>query len=171
MMNFNYNPYYPSQYNSQMQRMPQLDQQYSQFSQPNPVSYPQNPQPYPQPNIVGLQGKSVESIDVVKAMDIPLDGSITYFPLTDGSAIITKQLQQDGTSKTIIYKPFVEPTTPVESIKYVTEQQVKELIEVGSEGIQELQDDIQDLKRELRNVNDEIKDLRKLKDIKRKSDE
>ena len=40
-------------------------------------------------NNVSLQGKSVESIDVVKAMDIPLDGSISYFPLTDGSAILS----------------------------------------------------------------------------------
>ena len=46
-----------------------------------------------------LNGKSVDSLDVVKAMDIPLDGSISYFPLTDGSAIVSKQLQNDGTSK------------------------------------------------------------------------
>ena len=56
----------------------------------------------------GLLGKAVESVDVVKAMDIPLDGSISYFPLTDGSAIVSKQLQTDGTSKVIIYKPTEE---------------------------------------------------------------
>ena len=52
-----------------------------------------------------MQGKSVESLEVAKAIDIPIDGSISYFPLTDGSAIITKQLQMDGKSKTVIYKP------------------------------------------------------------------
>ena len=36
-----------------------------------------------------LLGKSVDSIDVVKAMDIPL-GNTGYFPLVDGSGIITK---------------------------------------------------------------------------------
>ena len=41
-------------------------------------------------------------------MDIPLDGTISFFPLTDGSAIVTKQIQMDGTSKTIIYKPSDE---------------------------------------------------------------
>ena len=32
-----------------------------------------------------LQGKSVESIDVVKALDILLDGSISYFPNADNT--------------------------------------------------------------------------------------
>ena len=59
-------------------------------------------------NQLGLLGKMVESIDVVKAMDIQLDGSISYFPLTDGSAIVSKQLQADGTSKTVVYKPVIE---------------------------------------------------------------
>lgn len=168
---FTYNPqYYPQQYMPQTQRYQNLEQQYSQFSQQPQPNFSQNPQPYPQQTL-GLQGKSVESLDVVKAMDIPLDGSISYFPLTDGSAIITKQLQQDGTSKTIIYKPFTEPNNPIEPIKYVTQEEVREMIENGSESLLDLQDDIEDMRRELRNVNEEIKELRKLKDTKRKSDE
>ena len=35
-----------------------------------------------------LQGRSVDSIDVVKAVEVPLDGSISYYPLTDGTAIL-----------------------------------------------------------------------------------
>lgn len=168
---FAYNPqYYPQQYMPQTQRYQNLEQQYSQFSQQPQPNFSQNPQPYPQ-QALGLQGKSVESLDVVKAMDIPLDGSISYFPLTDGSAIITKQLQQDGTSKTIIYKPFTEPSNPIEPIKYVTQEEVKEMIENNSESFLDLQDDIEDMRRELRNVNEELKELRKQKDAKRKSDE
>ena len=166
---YNYGQYYP-QYIPQMQRLQNLEQQYPQFAQQNQQSYPQNPQSYPQPTL-GLQGKSVESLDVVKAMDIPLDGSISYFPLTDGSAIITKQLQQDGTSKTIIYKPFTEPTTPVEPIKYVSEEEVRAMIENGSETILELQDDIKELKRQNRDILEDMKELRKTKETKRKSDE
>lgn len=89
------NPYYSPYGQPQNQRVPQMEQQ---FSQPQ--------QFFKQVN--GLQGKSVDSVEVVKAMDIPLDGSISYFPLTDGSAIISKQLQMDGTSKTIIYQPVKE---------------------------------------------------------------
>lgn len=89
------NPYYSPYGQPQNQRVPQMEQQ---FSQPQ--------QFFKQVN--SLQGKSVDSVEVVKAMDIPLDGSISYFPLTDGSAIISKQLQMDGTSKTIIYQPVKE---------------------------------------------------------------
>lgn len=65
-----------------------------------------------------LNGKQVDSLEVVKAMDIPLDGSISYFPLADGTAIVTKQLGTDGTSRTVIYKPVVEEEK--EQPKYVT---------------------------------------------------
>lgn len=68
-----------------------------------PQYQPQQYQPTP-----GLQGRIVDNVDVVKATEISLDGSISYFPIADGSAIITKQLQNDGTSKMIVYKPVVE---------------------------------------------------------------
>ena len=70
------------------------------------------------PSIGGLMGKVVDSADVVKVTDIPLDGSTSYFPLVDGSAILTKKLQADGTSKIVVYKPVVEE--PKETPKYVT---------------------------------------------------
>ena len=101
---FNYNPYYQPQMN---RYQPVEYQQY----QP---SYPQNPQTYPQASL-GLQGKLVDSIEVVKAIDIPLDGSTSYFALADGSAIVTKQLQKDGTSKTIIYKPSITSEDALQS--------------------------------------------------------
>ena len=166
---YNYGQYYP-QYIPQMQRLQNLEQQYPQFAQQTQQSYPQNPQSYPQPTL-GLQGKLVDSIEVVKAIDIPLDGSTSYFALTDGSAIVTKQLQSDGTSKTIIYKPFTEPTAPIETIKYVSEEEVKVMIENSSETILELQDDIKELKRQNRDILEDIKELRKTKETKRKSDE
>ena len=99
MYMFNYNPYYQPQMN---RYQPMEYQQY----QP---SYPQNTQTYPQASL-GLQGKLVDSIEVVKAMDIPLDNSISYFPLIDNSAIITKQISRDGASKMVIFKPDMSVT-------------------------------------------------------------
>ena len=101
---FTYNPYYQPQ----MNRYQPMD--YQQY-QP---SYPQNPQTYPQASL-GLQGKLVDSIEVVRAIDIPLDGSTSFFPLADGTAIVTKQLQKDGTSRTIIYKPTVTGENALQS--------------------------------------------------------
>ena len=69
-----YQPFIPQQ------RQPQ--ESYPQSYQQGVQNFQHNPQNYQQ----GLQGKSVESVEVVKAMDIPLDGSISYFPLTDGTA-------------------------------------------------------------------------------------
>ena len=98
----------------------------------------------------GLLGKSVDNIEVVKAIDIPLDGSISYFPIADGSAIVTKQLQQDGTSRIIVYKPMQNKDTP----KYVTiEDLEKKLENLDFE-------EVEDLKTELENIKKEMKELK-----------
>lgn len=114
-------------------------------------------QPTYKPQTTVLQGKVVDSLDVVKAADIPYDGSVSYFPLTDNSAIITKQLQQDGTSKVIIYKPIsneLEENKP----KYVTESDLeKQLKDVNSKDIKDIKEDIKTLKRKLEDITDDIK--------------
>lgn len=51
-----------------------------------------------------LQGKMVDSIDVVKAYDVPLTGEPVFFPKIDLSEIYTKQIQPNGTSKTNVYR-------------------------------------------------------------------
>ena len=137
--------------------------QFTPFNNPYYGQQPINrPQPVemsiPQQNIPtmalnrqnGLLGKSVDSIDVVKAIDIPLDGSISYFPIADGSAIVTKQLQQDGTSRIIVYKPMQNKDMP----KYVTVEELnKQLKDIDL-------DEVNDLKEELENIKREMKELK-----------
>ncbi len=103
-------------------------------------------------NKTTLLGKSVDSIDVVKAMDIPLDGSISYFPLTNGSAIVTKQLLNDGTSKTTIYKPVEEKDVP--KVQYATIEDVQKSIkEIDfTDTIDDLKDEIKDLKNKIKKM-------------------
>lgn len=167
-----FNPYMPQfgGYVPQYQRMQPQEQQFQQFNQPAQQTYPQNPQTYPQASL-GLQGKLVDSIEVVKAIDIPLDGSTSFFPLADGSAIVTKQLQSDGTSKTIIYKPSTEPEKAVEQPQYITEDKVMELIKKEPESTKELKEEIKNLKRQLRDMGEDLRELREMKETKRKSDE
>ena len=98
---------------------------------------------------MNLLGKSVDSIDVVKAMDIPLDGSVSYFPLTDGSAIVTKKLQADGTSKTVIYKPVEE-----------SKGDTKFLVMEDLENIINDINDMKDLKEQFSSVKKDIKELK-----------
>lgn len=119
------------------------------------ISQPRIEQPqYTQP--AGLQGKSVDSIDVVKAMDIPLDGSISYFPIADGTAIVTKQLQRDGTSKTIVYKPL--ENEEIKTPKFITSDELDEAI--GKVNNTEWKDEIKALKKQIRDLTDEIKELK-----------
>lgn len=155
-----YNPYYNYNYNTQSQMQQTLKQ---------------TPQIYKSQNMITLQGKVVDSLDVVKATDIPYDGSVSYFPLTDGSAIITKQLQQDGTSKVMIYKPMLENEdsnkpkymTEIEfkeqlknmDGKYITEEDLKEQIKnLNNKELKDLKEDVKVLKRKLEDILDDIKD-------------
>lgn len=130
----------------------------------NPYYNPQQTQIPMKSNNYNLQGKSIDNLEVVKAMDIPLDGSISYFPLTDGSAIVTKQLQQDGTSKIVIYKPIenAEETSTkyatledienkMNSIKYITPEELDDKIKsIKLPDTKGIQDDIKTIKKQIR---------------------
>lgn len=140
-----YNPYINRFYGQQQANMPQ------------PMDLPMQQQNTPQmalnrQNI--LYGKQVDSLEVVKAIDIPLDGSISYFPLANGSAIVTKQLQQDGTSKITIY----EPKTQKEDMKFATIEDIdKRLEKIDFSEIDDLKDDLEDLKKELKDIKNKLK--------------
>lgn len=89
----------PIQSNPYMQRMEQL-QQFQQSLQP-PIQQPiQNQFP--------ALGKIVESIDIVKATDIPMDGNMYYFPTADGSTIFGKRWLANGQTQILAFKPILE---------------------------------------------------------------
>ena len=140
-----YNPYLNQYYGSQPMNRPQ------------PMEMPIQQQNTPQmalnrQNI--LYGKQVDSLEVVKAIDIPLDGSISYFPLANGSAIVTKQLQQDGTSKITIY----EPKTQKEDTKFATIEDIDKRFEkLDFSEIDDLKEEINDLKKELKELKNKLK--------------
>lgn len=122
-----YNNYYQPKYNNQQQTAGY--QPYQSYQPYQPLYNQVIPsQPVQDNRANNLLGKSVDSIEVVKAMDIPLDGSISYFPLIDGSAIITKQVQNDGTSKIMIYKPTEEESNKFATIDFV-KKEINELKE------------------------------------------
>lgn len=53
---------------------------------------------------ITLQGQQVNALEQVRNFNIPFDGSITYFPNTNGEIIYTKQLNMDGTVGIKAYK-------------------------------------------------------------------
>ena len=123
---------------------------YNQNPYFNPYFTPQQPQTTMSAmKFNSLQGKSIDNLEVVKAMDIPLDGSISYFPLVDGSAIVTKQLQQDGTSKITIYKPI--EADEAATVKYATIEDIENHIKsIKMPDMKPLQDEIKTLKKQIR---------------------
>lgn len=139
--NYGYNPYGTYIPQRPMQPMEQSIQQ-------NATNYQQI-----QPRQT-LIGKTVDSIDVVKAADIPMDGTVSYFPIADGSAIATKQLQMDGTSKITIY----EPKTQKEDVKFATIDDVdKKLEKLDFSEIDDLKDELSALKKELKDIKNKLK--------------
>lgn len=84
--------YVPYGYNpAQMERINQL-QQFQQSLQPT--------------NQFATIGKIVESIDIVKTTDIPMDGNAYYFPKADGTEIYAKQWLANGQTRILTFKPI-----------------------------------------------------------------
>lgn len=121
-----------------------------------PIYQPMYQVPISQPTSSGLQGKIVDSIETAKNQDIQLDGSISYFALTDGTAIVSKQLQADGTSKTTIYRPINDEN--IELPKYATLDDIKK--EINNIDLS----DIDDLKEEIKELKKQIKEIKKKSD-------
>ena len=150
-----FNPYYG--YTPQYGKTPYYMQQpiTTPQYQTQASDYMQNIQPAYQKSII-LQGKSVDNIEVVKATDIPLDGSVSYFPLVDGSAIVTKQLQADGTSRMIVYKPAeTEPKATENKEIYVTEKQLEEKLSTFNN--EEIKQEIEKLKKQIKDLTNNSK--------------
>lgn len=84
------------QQNPYMQRMENL-QQFQQAIQ----------QPVASQQFVPM-GKIVESVDMVKATDIPMDGNMYYFPTADGSSIFGKRWLSNGQTQILAFKPIFE---------------------------------------------------------------
>lgn len=99
-MNYNIQPAYPQYgYNPYFQQ-PRMQQ--SQIEQMQPVNQFQQQMPR------GVNGRVVQSVEMITANDVPMDGSAAFFPMQDMSAIFAKSWNADGTIKTVIFKPINE---------------------------------------------------------------
>jgi len=150
---FSNQPYYQPYYQPNNQRFQPIDPQNSQLGN-NAINSIN--QVMPTNNTSMLFGKVVDSIEVAKSVDIPLNGSVSYFPLANGSAIITRQLKNDGTSKLSVYKLSDEK----EAIpKYVTEEELnKAMKRFDNNDVRDLKEEIKSLKKQVRDLTDDFND-------------
>lgn len=106
-------------------------------------------------------GKFVDSKDTAKTAEFPYDGSISFFPLTDNSTIITKQLQQDGTTRITVYEPVVDEKKEEKEIpQYVTIDEFNEKIK-GLENSNDFKDDLKKIKRQIEDMSEDISKIKK----------
>ncbi len=110
----NYPSYYPNNqmgiyqspiYNPQYQNYQSYQPQYQQNVLPTQMSG--IPQQQFQQIPAGINGKVVPSVENITANDVPMDGSVAFFPRQDMSEIYAKSWNSDGTIKTVVYKPFI----------------------------------------------------------------
>lgn len=135
MSNYNYG-YQQPQFNPYMQRMENL-QQFQQTLQPQLQN---NPNLTPGLNMLASIGKVVESMDIVKVTDIPMDGNIYYFPKADGTEIYSKQFMPNGQTRILTFKPILEDDTNI-----LSSEQEKSLYEALNSVLVGIQEDVRTL--------------------------
>lgn len=102
-----YQTYFPQMNNGYGQQMSMQNpyQQRMDFLQ----SYQQSLQPQVQANQqMNVIGKIVDSVEMVKSIDIPMDGNLYYFPKADGTEIFGKQWLPNGQTRILSFKPVLE---------------------------------------------------------------
>lgn len=101
------NPYqqmtYP-QFNSPYMERTNYMQQYQQNLQP----VQQQSVPVQSQQTTGIAGRTVQSVEQITANEVPMDGSLAFFPRQDMAEIYAKQWNADGTIKTVIYRPVMD---------------------------------------------------------------
>ena len=96
------NPYQMPQVNSYAPQYQQYQQAYNPMQNIQRFQQPQQPEQMQQ----GIFGKVVQSQDSIVANDVPMNGSVAFFPKSDLSEIYAKQWSADGTISTMVFKPI-----------------------------------------------------------------
>lgn len=130
MMN---NPYMQPQ-NPYMDRMNFLQNYQQNLQQPLvPTSMSgANQQAMPQ-QIVGINGRIVQAVENINANEVPMDGSVAFFPKQDLTEIYAKSWNADGTIRTLTFKPVLNDKTNI--LSGDTEKLEFDLSEKATEGI------------------------------------
>ena len=136
------NPYQvPMMNNSYMQpQNPYMDrmnflQNYQQSLQQPLVPAPMsgaNQQAMPQ-QIAGINGRIVQAVENINANEVPMDGSMAFFPKQDLTEIYAKSWNADGTIRTLTFKPILNDKTDI--LSGDTEKLEFDLSEKATEGI------------------------------------
>lgn len=105
---------------------------------PNYGAYQYNPmasyQRYQQPEPTqGISGRVVQAVETINPNEVPMDGSVAFFPKQDLTEIYAKSWNADGTIRTLTFKPVLNDKTDI--LSGDTEKLEFDLSEKATEGI------------------------------------
>ena len=102
---------------------------------PNYGTYQYNPmasyQRYQQPE--PTHGRVVQAVETINPNEVPMDGSVAFFPKQDLTEIYAKSWNADGTIRTLTFKPVLNDKTDI--LSGDTEKLEFDLSEKATEGI------------------------------------
>ena len=103
------------------------------YNQPAAVQQYQQPS-YMQQAAQRINGRVVQSADMITANDVPMDGSVAFFPTQDLSEIYAKSWDANGKIVTRIFKPALADNTnnlssETEKLKFDLSENVTEVFE------------------------------------------
>ena len=130
MMN---NPYIQSQ-NPYIDRMNFLQNYQQNLQQPLvPTSMSGANQQAMSQQIAGINGRIVQAVETINPNEVPMDGSVAFFPKQDLTEIYAKSWNADGTIRTLTFKPVLNDKTDI--LSGDTEKLEFDLSEKATEGI------------------------------------
>ena len=103
------------------------------YNQPAAVQQYQQPS-YMQQAAQRINGRVVQSADMITANDVPMDGSVAFFPTQDLSEIYAKSWDANGKIVTRLFKPVLEDNTnklssETEKLKFDLSENVTDVFE------------------------------------------
>ena len=103
------------------------------YNQPAAVQQYQQP-PYIQQAAQRINGRVVQSADMITANDVPMDGSVAFFPTQDLSEIYAKSWDANGKIVTRLFMPVSDsypsnPTQDTEKLKIWLSDEATEVFE------------------------------------------
>lgn len=101
-------------FNPQMQPYGGMQDPQYQRPQPSPMAWGQGMQRYP--SMATLPGRQISSIDEIMPNDVPMDGSVSFFPVRDGSCVYAKFWNRHGTIDTIKFVPEMNVVATTEGV-------------------------------------------------------
>ena len=115
------------------------------YSQPAVQQYQQPP--YMQQAAQRINGRVVQSADMITANDVPMDGSVAFFPTQDLSEIYAKSWDANGKIVTRLFKPVSDsyPSNPTQDTEKLKIGISDEVTQVFMKRFDELEKRIDDL--------------------------